>query len=188
VLLDILGFNVLTSGPVNESWFLRLDWEAILNMIFLYINVVAIIALLAWLLYKPVRKFLTERKERIANELAKAAEDMQAAETARAEYEGKMLAISAEREDILDNARKLATEKEAQIVAAAGDEARLIMDRARLEIEREREKARDEMRTQIVQVSALMAEQLLGKGMDDATKGKILDDAIAELGDAVWIK
>ncbi|MCL2752833.1 MAG: F0F1 ATP synthase subunit B [Defluviitaleaceae bacterium] len=167
---------------------LGLDINTLYDIIFIWINVIVIILVLSWLLYKPVRKFLNDRKDRIAGELAKAAEDMQVANDARAEYEGKMLAISGEREDILDAARKLAGEKEVAIIASANDEARLIMERAKTEIEREREKARDEVRTQIVQVSAMMAEKLIGGGMDEATKSRILDDAIAELGDAVWTK
>ena len=187
-MIDLFSSTVLTSGRIDESWFLRLDAEWLMGALFQLINLVFIILILSWLLYKPVRKFLSDRKERIESGLAKAAEDMQVAESTRAEYEGKMLAISGEREDILDAARKLAGEKETAIIAGANDEARIIMERAKLEIEREREKARDEMRTQIVQVSAIMAEQLLGKGMDDVTKDQILESAIAELGDAVWTK
>jgi len=162
--------------------------EWVMGAIMQLVNVVFIIVILSWLLYKPVRKFLTDRKERIANDLAKAAEDMQVAENTRVEYEGKMQAISGEREEILDAARKLAGEKETAIITEANSEAKLILERAKLEIEREREKAKDEMRTQIVQVSAMIAEQLLGGGMDDATKDRILNNAITELGDAVWTK
>ncbi|MCL2855653.1 MAG: F0F1 ATP synthase subunit B [Defluviitaleaceae bacterium] len=181
-MLESFNFAVLT----NDSWFLRIDPSLLGQMAIQWVNVIFLVFILSWLLYKPVRKFLNDRRERIEGELAKAAADMKEAEEQRAHYQNKLSAIAGEKEEILAAARKLAGEKEAEIIQAANGEASSIMERARLEIQREQEKAKDEMRTQIIQISALMAEQLLGEGMDEANKDKILDRAISELGDAVW--
>ena len=177
-------FIVLNSnGNALASWFLSFD---ILQMAILWFNVAVIIFILNKLLNKPIKEFLEKRRERIAAEIEKAASDMKEAAEKRSHYEGKLVAIDAERDEILADARKLAQDKEAEIIQSANAEAGLIMDRAKVEIEREKEKAKDEMRTQIIQVSALMAEQLLGRGMNEADKEKILSEAINELGDAVW--
>jgi F-type H+-transporting ATPase subunit b len=184
-LLDFLRNTALAADGAFPRFF-ALDWETVVNMIVQFVNLLIIVAILSWLLYKPVRKFLADRRERIAGELAKAAADMKEAEERRTLYEGKLVAISGEREDILEAARKLASQKETEIIQEANGEARLILDRAKLEIEREREKAKDEMRNQIIHVSAMMAESLLGGGMDEAVKNRILNEAIAELGDSVW--
>ena len=162
------------------------DMEAVMGAIIVLINVGFIIFILSWLLYKPVLKFLNDRREKIAGELAKAAEDMAVAADERTKYEGKLKNIAVERDDILETARKLAAQKEADVIEEAGREATLIMDRAKLDIEREKEKAKEEMRVQIIQLSSLLAETLLGRGMDDTDKNRLLDEAIAELGGAVW--
>jgi F-type H+-transporting ATPase subunit b len=160
--------------------------QAIVNALVYMGNLIVIIAILTWLLYKPMSKFLNDRKERIKNEIDTAAAKMKDAEEKHSFYEGKLVKINVERDEILEEARKLAGAKEAEIVQNANQEASLIMDRAKLEIEREKEKAKDEMRSQIIQVSALMAERLLGQGMDEAARDRILNEAIVELGDAVW--
>ncbi|MCL2621239.1 MAG: F0F1 ATP synthase subunit B [Defluviitaleaceae bacterium] len=183
-MLNKLNFAVLSSD--NGGHFFRLDANVLIEMALQWVNVIFIVVLLSWLLYKPALKFLTERRERIQGEIAKAAADMQDAEDKRKHYQGKLEAIVVEKEEILSSARKLASQKEAEIIQNANGEAASILERARVEIEREREKAKDEMRTQIIQVSALMAEQLMGKGMDETDRNKILDEAISELGDAVW--
>ena len=186
-MFELFNSVVLTRvEETNDSWFLRFDLDLLFEMAFIWFNVAVIILILAKLLYKPVRTFLVNRRERIAAELEKAAADMKDAEEKRSLYESKLAGAAGEREEILEAARKTASEREAKIIENANGEARLIMDRARNEIEREKEKAKDEMRTQIIQVSAMMAEQLLGGGMDEDKKDKILNEAIAELGDAVW--
>jgi len=188
-LLNTLNPAVLTADAADVfPRVMGLDANMVYDSIFTAINVIVIVLVLSWLLYKPVRKFLNDRKERIAADLAEAATNKADAEEKRTLYEGKLIAISSERDDILESARKAAGERETEIINGANSEAAVIIERAKLEIEREREKARDEMRTQIVQVSALMAEKLLGGGMDEGTKDKILNEAIAELGDAVWSK
>ncbi|MDR2168370.1 MAG: F0F1 ATP synthase subunit B [Clostridiales bacterium] len=183
-MLELLQFSVLSAN--GNSWFLRFDLQTLIDMGILWLNAAFIIFILHRLLNKPIKNFLNNRRERIAGELARAAADMKEAEEKRGLYEGKLSHINEERDGILEDARKLANQKEAEIIQGANDEARLIMDRAKLEIEREKEKAKDEMKSQIIQVSALMAERLMGQGMDEAAKDRILNEAIVELGDAVW--
>jgi len=168
----ILGFDL---SFINELWFV-------------WINMAFIIFVLSWLLYKPILQFLEMRRERIKGEIEAAAENFKKSEEARTAYDAKLSGIKQERDDILDTAKKTAQTREAEIIAAAKSEADLIMERARRDMEQEREKAKDEIHRQIVQVSALMAERLMGGQLtaDDATRNRLLDQAIAELGDAEW--
>ncbi|MCL2169236.1 MAG: F0F1 ATP synthase subunit B [Defluviitaleaceae bacterium] len=188
-MLDVMLNNVvvLNAGAIDSHpRFIAFDWVTITEMLFLWFNAGVLIFILSWLLYKPVKEFLHNRRDRISSELKKAADDMEKAASDRKLYEDKLVAINSERDDILAGARKLAQDKEAEIIQNAKNEARLEMERAKVDIEREKEKARDEMRTQIISVGALMAEKLLGQGMDDDAKDRILSEAITELGDAVW--
>ena len=190
MLFEVLNGFIISLARVEwlEGYPRILDFDAntIMDAVVILINVAFIIFILSWLLYKPVLKFLNTRRERIAGELAQAAEEMKTAAENRTLYEGKLKNIAVERDDILEAARKLAGQKEADIIEEAGREAVLIMDRAKLEIEREKEKAKEEMRVQIIEVSSLLAERLLGGGMDEAVKDRLLNEAITELGDAVW--
>ena len=170
----ILGFDL---SFLNELWFV-------------WINMAFIIFVLSWLLYKPIVQFLEARRERIKSEIESAAENFKKSEEARATYDAKLSGIKQERDDILDIAKRTAQSREAEIIAAAKDEANLILERAKRDMEQEREKAKDEIHRQIVQVSAIMAERLMGGQLtaDDATRNRLLDQAIVELGEAEWKK
>lgn len=156
--------------------------------LFLWANAAIIIGLLSWLLYKPVLKFLEARRERIASEIEEAQKNLTYSLEQKKLYEGKLAGIETERSDILSLARRQALEREQEIIEDANREAGLILERARIELEREREKAKDEIRTQIVEVGTLMAERFVGEYLDPATKDRLLEKAIADLGDAQWTK
>ncbi|MCL2573259.1 MAG: F0F1 ATP synthase subunit B [Defluviitaleaceae bacterium] len=175
--------------PIDDySGVLGFDWGFLNSLWFVWLNMAFIIFVLSWLLYKPILQFLEKRRERIKNEIESAAENFKKSEESKATYETKLKGISGERDEILDTAKKTASAREAEIIAAAKSEASLIMERARREIEQEREKAKDEIHREIVQVSALMAERLIGSQLttDDATRDRLLNQAIAELGAVEW--
>ena len=182
-----VSLNALQSNDAFGS-ILNFDLGFLNNMWFVWINMAFIIFILSWLLYKPLLKFLENRRERIKNEIESAAENFRKSQEAKATYDAKLSGITQERDEILDTAKKTAQAREAEIIAAAKNEAGLIMERARRDIEQEREKAKDEMHRQIVQVSALMAERLMGGQLtaDDATRDRLLNQAIAELGATEW--
>jgi len=181
-------FVFLNALPAVDEYsgLLSFDWSFINNMWFVWVNMAFIILILTWLLYKPMLKFLDERRERIKNELKSAADNLKAAEETRATYDAKLLGVAFEREEILDAAKKTAYAREEEIITAAKNEADLIMERARREMDQEREKVRDEMHHQIVQVSAVMAEKLMASqlGADGAARERLLNQAIADLGNA----
>ena len=183
----IVLLNALVSDDAL-SGILDLDLSFLNSMWFVWINMVFIIFVLWWLLYKPLLQFLENRRQRIKDEIESAAENFRRSEEAKTTYDAKLSGITQERDEILDTAKKTAQAREAEIIAAAKSEAGLIMERARRDIEHEREKAKDEMHRQIVQVSALMAERLMGQQLatDDATRDRLLNQAIAELGAVEW--
>jgi len=179
------GFT-LTVLNGEYSRILGFDADFLMEIAIQWINVIFIVVILSWLLHKPVSKFLNDRNQRIQNDIQTAATNLEEANKQKATYETKLAGIDVEREGILEDARKLAAAREAEILEAARAEAKLYTERSRLEIQRERDSAQDEMKRQIIQVSALMAERLLDEAISDADKERVLNKAIAELGDATW--
>ena len=71
---------------------LNIDWQQILLHL---LNFVILFAGLWLLLYKPVRKFMHERRERYEKTDAEAEKKLAEAEQTRAEYEKKLSAADA---------------------------------------------------------------------------------------------
>lgn len=147
---------------------------------------IVIIFVLAKLLYNPVRKFLADRRERISTNISDSENALVDANVLKEEYESKLANIEKERIEILDEARKVAKEQEAQIIAAAREEAEILKNRAETAIKREEERARDDMRKNIIDLSTALATSVIAKNIDEDTQNKLLDEVIDGLGEVKW--
>jgi len=142
--------------------------------------------ILTKLLYKPVLKFLNDRKEKVAKQIDSAQQQLAEAEALRIKYEGKLKDIDAERDDILDKARDRAKQSEAEIIERAKKEAETIKSRAMLDIQRAEEKAKDDMKKEIIEISSLMASRFVAASMNEEEQNKLVNEVISGLGEVKW--
>jgi F-type H+-transporting ATPase subunit b len=141
-----------------------------------------------WLLqrfaFKPVLGMLEQRRQVIADSLAAA--DKAAAEAAeqRSEYE-KDLANA--RQASQTEAKKAAesTEKMRQdVLAAAQKEADEIKAKARDEAEQERQQVAADLQKQAAELAMQITQKVVVQAVDEQTQRKLVDQFLAELGDA----
>ena len=98
------------------------------------INIFILFFALSYLLFNPARDFLEKRRKKIAEELDQAAQNQKSAAEMKAEYEAKLKAVDKEAEAILEEARRKAKRREAEIIDEAKAEAARIVERAGKEI------------------------------------------------------
>ena len=82
------------------------DPQLLYEMFWTAINIFILFFGLSYLLFNPVRDMLEKRKQKIAGELADAANDKKSAAEMKAEYEQKLKEVSKEADAILEEARK----------------------------------------------------------------------------------
>jgi F-type H+-transporting ATPase subunit b len=150
------------------------------------VNVGLLAFILTKLLYKPVRKFMAARSERIAGQLSHAAEETAKAAELKVLYEQKLREIEAERDVILDTARKQAVDSSRQLLAEAKEEADAVRAKAQANVAMEWESAQAEMKRAIIEVSAAMTAKFIAQAMDDDTRDKLFAETVKELGDLSW--
>ena len=121
------------------------DPQLLYEMFWTAINIFILFFGLSYLLFNPVRDMLEKRKQKIAGELADAANDKKSAAEMKAEYEQKLKEVSKEADAILEEARRKGKAKEAEIIQEAKAEAARIVERGNREVELERKKALDDM-------------------------------------------
>jgi F-type H+-transporting ATPase subunit b len=141
---------------------------------------------MAYLLYRPVREVLRKRTERIQGQLAQAEDDMLKATELKQLYESKLDDVQLERDEILSEARKLASETSQRLIAEARKEADAIRARATANVEMEWERAESEMRTAIIDVSAMMAEKFVTLAINKETHDKLFNETMADLEGMSW--
>lgn len=169
------------------SYILTLDKQLLYQICIQLFNTLLLCGLLAWILYKPVLNFLNNRKEKIANQLNGAAQNLSDAEALKAQYEAKLSTIEAERTEILDAARATALQNSQDIIAEAKKEAENIRNRAMTDIQREQEKAKDEIKKQIIEVSTMISGRFVAKSMTETEQNMLLDDTIKDLEGVQWL-
>ena len=81
------GMILLTSGGGYDRMF-GLDWQLLADAVLTLIAVFVLFLVMSYFLFNPARKLLSDRKEKIRNELEAARADMEQAQRLKADYEG----------------------------------------------------------------------------------------------------
>ena len=149
-------------------------------------NIFILFFALSYLLFNPARAFLEKRRQKIADELNQAAQDQKDAAEMKAEYEAKLKAVNKEADAILEEARRKAKRREAEIIDEARAEAARIVERAGKEIELERKKALDEMKQEVVSIASLMAGKVVAASIDTKVQDALIEETLKEMGEDTW--
>jgi len=143
-----------------------------------WLNIILLTAALVYLLYKPVKKYMSDRVARITRDIESARKNNEKAREDKANYERMIANIEEEREEILSEAHHIAVERSDQILLAAREEAKHMLAKAENEIRMERENAAEEIKRQIIELSTLMASRFVEVSIDRKTQESYLDEVL----------
>jgi len=144
------------------------------------LNFLLLTALLTFFLYKPVRKFMTDRQERIKRSLEEAAQSRAESAKMKQEYEARLAQASREAQDIIEKAVVQGERAQAEILDAARREAKAILEQARAEAARERQVAFEALRDEIVDLVISAVSVVTGKKVDSADDETIVKRLVEE--------
>ena len=170
----------------SEGRIFGLDAQLIHDAVLLGINIFIIFILASYLLFNPVRKLLKKRQDKIQGDLDAAAKDKEDASALVAEYEKKLAEINAQAEEILADARKKAKINEANIIAAAKEEAEVIKRRAEADIELEKKRALEDMKLEMIDIASVLAKSAVSAEMNVDIQESLVDEALNQMGDSTW--
>lgn len=154
-------------------------WQILISLA----DLVILFLLLKKFLYKPVHKMLDERQKAIDDRYRDADDAKRIAEEDRDEWEQKMQTAEDTANKILQNATANASRRGDAIIAEAKDKADGIMRSAENEAELERLKAADNIKTDIVDISAALTEKLLSREINADDHQAFIDSFIEDIGD-----
>jgi F-type H+-transporting ATPase subunit b len=167
----IIGFGI------DLPWDLMLQW----------LSLIVIVVILYKLLFKPVTEFLDKRKEGIAKTIDEAKGQKATALGLKADYEAKLTHIEEEASQILKDTRAKALVREEEIIRAAKEEAEAIKAKALTDMKLERERIKDELKKEMIEVSTLMAGKFVKSAIDETKHNEFIDEIIKEMGDVQWL-
>jgi F-type H+-transporting ATPase subunit b len=162
----------------DEGGFISLDKSLIIQAV----NFIILLVLLTKLLYKPLMKKMDERTQAIQKSLDEAQAARAAAQKERDDFAAKIQAAHGEAQAIRAEALKEAGEEQRRLVDAAKAEAARLVADTRQELEQDVRRARQELRQEVADLAIAVSEQLIKKSLNDSDHRRIVDDAIARMG------
>lgn len=147
-----------------------------------FINLAIFVTVMVFLLKKPLSQAFKTKREAIRAELIKAEEEKQAALAKLTTVEAKLARVESESDEILEKARREATEEKARILREAEDEANRLRAQATSEIERRAQQARLELRRFSAEESIRLAEEKIKQNIDATKDAQLVKASIQSIG------
>ncbi|MDA3845091.1 MAG: F0F1 ATP synthase subunit B [Vallitaleaceae bacterium] len=187
ILSSLSSFALLSNIEPTDSRLFGLDMALLIDAAFVMLSTFFLFILLGYLLFEPVKQILDKRTEKIRTDIKQATEIKESAVELKTSYEMKLREVDKEAEAILSDSRKKALDKEREIAQRAEEEAERILARARLEIQREKEQAKDDMRKEIIAVATIMASKFVVVAIDEDKKKALVAETIEGMGEDTWL-
>ncbi len=146
------------------------------------LNFVVMAGVLFFVLRKPIGKALGKRTQDISDELAELEAQRDQARKEYAEMERRLKDAEGEREKILQDFRNQGEKEKAQIIENANLMAERIKAQAQFAIEQETDLAKTELKREVAELSAALAEDLLKQNINAEDQNRLVDEYLTKVG------
>jgi F-type H+-transporting ATPase subunit b len=154
-----------------------IDWHILLAQL---INFGILFGILFVLLYKPVRRMLDERSARIREGMEQAEQVKEQLARTDEQVRTQMEAARREGQGILAQAAQMGERLKEEARGEAKREAETIVNRARAEIERERDEAIEDLRNQFVDLAIAAAEKVVSETLDKEKHRRLIEEVLEQ--------
>jgi F-type H+-transporting ATPase subunit b len=168
---------LLSGGGEGPATFLGLPypfWQTL--------NFLGFVALLVWLLRKPLVQFFESRRQNVAETLRKAHEDREKAEAIAKEIGERLARIESEIEAMRAHSREQAEAEEKEIAARAADEAERVAARSRSELDARVRTAKNELTAYAADLAVELARDLVARNVTADDEKRLVLEGVAGLG------
>lgn len=153
-------------GTVKFLYFFNVDPE-VKNLLLKSFNFVVLIGLLYWLLAAKIKDFFSGRRVEIKESIEKSVERKAEAEKKYREYSEKLDKASLEIDGIFEMIKAQGVTEKQKIIEDAEKTAMKMKEDASARIEQEMKKATAQLKTQAVELSVQMAEEILKRSITE---------------------
>lgn len=133
-------------------------------------------------LFIPVGNILKTRKEELDSSFQKASRDKDESNRLKIENGEKLKLAKKEGKEIVEKYKLKAEKISGELIQSAKQEAELIVERARVDLQREIEKARSEIKNQVIDLSLVLSEKALEQHINESEHRRLIEDFISKVG------
>ncbi len=156
---------------------LGVTWSTLVAQL---INFVILLGLLYLVAYKPILRMFDERSRRIKESMEQTETIKEQAARADEDVKKRMEEAGKEGQEVITRAMRTGEEARQKIQQEARQEAEAILERARLEIQRERDEAVDELRQEFADLTIEAAGKVIEKSLDKAAHRELIEKVLDE--------
>ncbi|MCL5951507.1 MAG: F0F1 ATP synthase subunit B [Chloroflexi bacterium] len=144
------------------------------------VNFIILLVVLRLLLYKPVLNMLHSRRQKIQESLEYAERVKAEAAEQQKEFERKLEETRRETQAAAAAAAQVGEKEREAILNQAREDARKLVEQAKEQIEYERKKMMADLRDEVVRLSLLAAQKVIGQSLDDQAHRQLVSEFIAQ--------
>ena len=145
------------------------------------LNIIVLFFVLRILLYKPVKKFMQAREDRIKAEKQEIADSRAEIDELKKQYGEKLADTESEAKEIMRDAAEKAQMQSANIIKEAEEKAKNILTGADIKAEDAKNKAAQSIKQDVVSAAAEMAAKILSREINEKDNADIADRFFSEL-------
>jgi len=153
------------------------------TLIVYVVNFSILLVVLYYLAYKPLLRAMDQRSERISESLAAADRARDEAASSQAAIAEQLNEARREGQRLLDQAREAAEGYREEEMVRARQAAEAFVQRARTDIQRERDAALNELRLSFGDLAITAAERVIRRSVDRQAHGELIAQVLEEGGD-----
>lgn len=150
------------------------------QMIAQIVNFFVLLFILRAVAYKPILKMLDERKQKIAEGLNAAEIARAEAASAQANIQAQLDAARRDGQEIVANAQNISTRIQADAREQSAKDREASLERARVEIQQERDRAIADLRGEFADITVRAAEKVINQSLDRQAHQRVIDETLAE--------
>lgn len=144
------------------------------------VTFIILLVLLRFVAYKPIMRMLDERSKRVKESVEQAEAVKEQSARAEEELKKQLEEASREGQDRIARAVKAGEEVKQKAQEEAKKEAEALINRARVEIQRERDDAISEVRREFADLTVLAAGKVIEKSLDKEEHRELIEKVLEE--------
>ncbi len=165
-------------GAIDVSFKVGSIQFSLIDILLHLFNFLILAVGMTFLIYKPVRKFIDERRDNIQKEIQKGEKLQESAKAKLEEYHEKLADAEKEATEIKENTLNALDIERQRILDEANAEAMRIVDSAKKEGEDIRKQTVEDVKNEVTDAVIDIATKVIGREVSKEDNQRIIDDCL----------
>ncbi|EHI69770.1 F0F1 ATP synthase subunit B [Streptococcus ictaluri] len=158
--------------------------ELVGNFILVTGSVIVLLLLIKKFAWGAIETILKTRSEQISHDIEQAEQSRLSAQALEKEKQANLDQSRSEASKIISEAKEIGQLQGDKLVAEATDEANRLKEKAYTDIEQSKSEAISAVKSEMSDLTVLLAEKIMGANLDKAAQSQLIDSYLDELGEA----